>query len=564
VYEGDALIDLSLHHQDGRVTRMLGPAGAARELSVLAPLRQPEGEAPSSLPVLLGAGLGHALEALLAQTPPDTPIAVVDKEQDILTLSGIRARFADPRIFWVDQPDSDQALGLLTQWQMEHGGKPFTPLANPFYLRLDGDWYKSLRQALEASARSNFWDKAVAPRFAGNEPRVLLITSKYFLVGEMVDACKRLGYPHRLLTLKDEEIAGTEFVERLLTEVIDFKPDCVLTMNHLGVDREGVLMDLLARLRLPLGSWFVDNPHLILHLYNRLISPWATIFTWDADNLPSLRAIGFEHVFHLPLGTDPERFRPPSGNKPPQPSWRSQVSFVGNSMVYKVGLRMKAVHFPAALLRGYRRLAAMFGASEERSVRHFLLENPATPAEVTAAYNNLPDNEARLAYEAMLTWEATRQYRAACVEHILPFRPLIVGDDGWLINFRRLKAEWRLHPVLTYYDGLPGFYPWSDINFNCTSKQMKGAVNQRLFDVPAAGAFLITDWREQLDALFIPGKEVICFHEPDEIPELVRYYLRRPTARRAVARAARRRVLAEHTWDHRVRFMIKTLQTIYR
>jgi spore maturation protein CgeB len=232
-------------------------------------------------------------------------------------------------------------------------------------------------------------------------------------------------------------------------------------------------------------------------------------------------------------------------------------------MVYKVGMRMKVGHFPAVLLRGYRDLAATFGASEERSVRRFLLENPAVPAAVTKAYLALPDNEARLAYEAMLTWEATRQYRASCVERLLPFQPLIVGDDGWLINFKRVKADWRLHPVLTYYDELPAFYPWSDINFNCTSKQMKGAVNQRLFDVPAAGAFLITDWREQIDALFVPGKEVICYREPDEIPALVRYYLRRPEARQAVAKAARKRVLAEHTWDHRVRFMIKALRDIY-
>lgn len=62
--------------------------------------------------------------------------------------------------------------------------------------------------------------------------------------------------------------------------------------------------------------------------------------------------------------------------------------------------------------------------------------------------------------------------------------------------------------------------------------QMKGAVNQRVFDVPAAGAFVLTDWREQMDELFEPGKEIVCYREPGEVPELIRWWLAHPDARR--------------------------------
>jgi spore maturation protein CgeB len=560
VHAGGTLVDIGLHTAQ-RDLFMLGSGGAERELAMLRELDR----FPAALPVLLGAGMGHAIAALLRLLPPDAPFAVADKEADLQALTGVRKRFPDPRILWIDSPQSEQAVTGLTRWQMLHGGRALLPVPHPFYMRLDDAWYKTLLHALRASARADFWSKAAKPRFTGAAARVLLITSKYFLVGEMVEACRRLGYPHRLLTLEDEQIAGRAFVEHLLRAVIDFHPDCVLTMNHLGVDREGILSDMLARLRLPLGSWFVDNPHLILHLYDKLVSPWTTIFTWDADNLSSVRELGFEHVFYLPLATDVTRFRPPDrGSRPSLPAWRSRVSFVGNSMVYKVALRMKAVRPPPALILGYRRLAAAFGASDERSVRRFLLEHPATPPAVTRAYLALPDDEARLAYEAMLTWEATRQYRAACVAALLPLRPLIVGDRGWRINFsRHPDASWRLHPELAYYTDLPRFYPWSEVNFNCTSKQMKGAVNQRLFDVPATGAFLITDWRDQLDRLFEPGREVVCYREPEEAADLVRYYLAHPGGRRTIAAAARKRVLAEHTWDHRLRFMIAKLKEIY-
>ncbi|MDE5682541.1 MAG: DUF3880 domain-containing protein, partial [Mailhella sp.] len=89
----------------------------------------------------------------------------------------------------------------------------------------------------------------------------------------------------------------------------------LLTLHHLVVDREGGLMDLINKLELPFISWFVDNPHLILYSYEGLTSPFLHIFTWDFDNVPSLKAKGFNNVYYLPLGTDAERFNPKNKEK---------------------------------------------------------------------------------------------------------------------------------------------------------------------------------------------------------------------------------------------------------
>ena len=574
--EDDSPIDVELVPQKGaaagRRLFMLGPAGAERELAVLAPLAAPgtastpdtpgKPDAPRrKLPVLLGSGLGHAIEALLQRTDADLPIAIVDKEEDILRQTGLRERFTSPRLHWIHAADSNAALTALTRWQEKHGGAPLLPLPHPFYLRLDREWYQNVRTHAEASSRFDFWGKAVQPRFADANPRLLLITSKYFLMGEVAAACARLGVSHRLLTIDDKEVGKTDFVEGLLKEVLTFRPDCILTLNHLGVDREGVLIELLERLQLPLASWFVDNPQLIIHMYKRLVSPWTSLFTWDADNIPELRAQGYTHVHYLPLGTNPERFRPRSARE--RLSFRffpAKISFVGNSMLYKVAQKMRKNAFPRELLVGYRETAARFSASAERSIRRFLLEG--SPG-VRAAYDALPSDDARLEYEAMLTWEATRQYRAACVEQTLPFAPVLVGDQGWKHIFKSEAPTWRLHPEVTYYDELPQIYPLSEINFNCTSQQMKGAVNQRVFDVPAAGAFVLTDWREQMDELLEPGKEVIAYKDPGEIRELVAYYLAHPRERRRVAEAGRRRVLADHTWEQRLAAVIRTMKATY-
>ncbi len=558
VYADDgALRDIAVHFapEDARpALRMLGGGGAERELRLLDGCNF----GPDRLPVLLGAGLGFALEKLLCVY--DGPVAVVDKEADILDITGVEARFKHGNLLFIRNADPRKALALLTDWQVKNGGAPLLALANPFYLRLDRPYYDSLKRDLDASLKFDFWGKARKPRFrTGASPRLLLLTSRYFLMGELAGACERLNLPCRLLTLEDDCLARQDFIENLLKNVLEFEPDCILTLNHLGVDREGVLMELLERLNLPLASWFVDNPHLILHLYEKLASPLCAIFTWDADNVKSLNHMGFKHVFYLPLATDPRRFTLSVCGRT---NWKSRVSFVGNSMIYKVGHRLKAGKFPASMLRGYRETAAAFGASNERSVRDFILGHS---RELAADYENLPGNESRLAYETALTWEATRQYRLECVRRILPFNPLIAGDPGWRICLKDEagKHSFRLHKELGYYDELPKFYPCSEINFNCTSKQMKGAVNQRIFDAPAAGAFVLTDWREQIENLFEPGKEIVFYKEIEEIEDLTRFYLDHPEARNNVALAARKRILAEHTWEHRLSTIMTHMAEVF-
>lgn len=531
----------------GRAQHLGGRRGGENELR-----RTAEVPARGVLPVLLGAGLGLALAELLERT--SGPVAVVDVETAILDLTGVRERWRDdPRVCWLDGEDPDAVLAALTRWQLRHGGQPFAPVLDPFYARLRPELYRALAERLELSRRVDFWSRARYPKFRSSIPRVLLLTSSYFLMGELEAAFARLGYATSLVQLPSQEVGSQEFVESILTEILAFQPDFVLTINHLGVDKEGVLTDLLARLELPLASWFVDNPHLILYVYENLASDWVTLFTWDADNIESLKAQGFERVHYLPLATDPHRFAFMPGADPTR-----DVAFVGNSMVYKVRAKLDRHAFPAVLIQDLPAIGRDFMRSGALSVARFLDERY---PDLAAAFQALTDTDMRLAYETLVTWQATLMYRLQRVERLLPFAPTLVGDPGW----RELLPErgWEYHRELNYYDELPKFYPATRVNFNCTSQQMKGAVNQRVFDVPVCGGFLLTDHRRQMEALFEPGREIVVYQEPDEIADLVRHYLAHERERLRVVAAARSRVLAEHTYDQRLGSLVRTMREIY-
>jgi spore maturation protein CgeB len=534
----------------GREFQLLGPYGLKRLQGELERIKQ---ETPQNLLVLLGSGTRGYLNVVRESWPG--PIAVVDKEDDLVGACGSKELLDSGDFFVVREGEARTAVNRLTRWQLKNEGRPFRVLSLPAYMRLDGDYYRFVYEHLQASRKFDFWAKTRYPRFKEELPRILLITSQYFLMGELQAACRRLGVPHHFLKLPDQELGREEYVQGLLQAVLEFRPDFVLTINHLGVDKEGVLLDLLDKMRLPLASWFVDNPHLILYLYENLNSPWTSIFTWDRDNLPTLRDRGFENLTFLPLATDSERFASMNGHIKP----KNDLAFVGNSMVHKVGTKFRDSVLTPSLKETYPMVAGKFNSSDELSVGKCLEENF---PELWADFKSITDVEDRLRYETMVTWEATRVYRAGCVRRLLDFHPIIAGDDGW----QEILADsncWTWKSELNYYTELPYFYPQNRINFNCTSAQMKGAVNQRVFDVPVSGSFLLTDYRRQMEELFDPQQETACFSDPEEIPDMIRYYLKYPEKREKMVRAARERILSEHTYEIRLQKLMRSMQKLY-
>lgn len=555
-YENGICVDIEIKRENALPFQMLGNGGKTRELAIL----PKDFDQTKHLAVFLGYGMGIAFEEFRRRYPAAS-LAIVDKEQDILEA----LNFSCPDdVLLISEQDRKEAITKLTKWQEKNQKKALYPVINPFYQRLDKEYYGFLREHAAASQKFNFWNKAKYAKFQSSSPKLLLISSKYFLMGEVETACKNLKLEYRHIQLGNDEIAHSEFVRQLLEEIVSFKPDALITLNHLGVDREGVLMDLINKLELPFISWFVDNPHLILYSYEGLTSPFLHIFTWDFDNVPSLKAKGFNNVYYLPLGTDAERFNPKNKEKLIPSAWKSPVSFVGNSMIDKVQKRLDACNLPKQLYADFFALAEGFVSSPKRIAEKFILDDGKKLFPVLIKhYQEQFNTEEKLAFETGMTWEATRVYRLDCVKQTLDFNPLLVGDHGWNVFLETEKRPWRWHAPINYYDQLPYFYPHSTINFNCTSMQMKGASNQRILDVPATGSFVITDYREQMENMFDIGEEIICYKNNEEIPDLIRHYLKHEKEREAIVKKGRERVLKCHTWTHRMSEILSVMKECY-
>ena len=106
----------------------------------------------------------------------------------------------------------------------------------------------------------------------------------------------------------------------------------------------------------------------------------------------------------------------------------------------------------------------------------------------------------------------------------------------------------------------------TDININLHSSTERDGVdpygdfvNPRTFELASCEAFQLVDERSLLAECFEPGKEVITFNSATDLKEKIAYYQERPDERKKIARAARDRVLREHTYAHRMRDMLSII-----
>jgi len=100
------------------------------------------------VPVVLGAGCGTMIRFL--DGAYKGPLAVVDREEKILAVSGARdASYPSLDITWLSAPSLTATLAALTSWRSESGGGQFYVMQHPAYMALDRDYYLALYKRLK-------------------------------------------------------------------------------------------------------------------------------------------------------------------------------------------------------------------------------------------------------------------------------------------------------------------------------------------------------------------------------------------------------------------------------
>lgn len=65
----------------------------------------------------------------------------------------------------------------------------------------------------------------------------------------------------------------------------------------------------------------------------------------------------------------------------------------------------------------------------------------------------------------------------------------------------------------------------SKINLNISLRSIESGIPQRVFDIMSVGGTVFTNYQEEVMELFVPDKDIVVFHDMDELADKAKYYL---------------------------------------
>lgn len=324
------------------------------------------------------------------------------------------------------------------------------------------------------------------------------------------------------------------------------KPDCVVMVN-LAPEKYAPLA-LLDRMRVPRMVWFLDDPHNFIDAKVRF-GQHDFLFTWDISYQSFFESHGARSVDHFPYVADLDRAKAKIRDEFLAPvSYIGQVSRflpeehgldeITGAMCRKAGER-KALE-PQ---RSYRSLVEEYQA--EFGLR--IIQSEADP---------IPRN---VSYAIYMVGNALLRIRV--LERVMPYGLRLYGNADWLPVLGG-------HPLRECYQGpadpvrdVPDIFVSSTINVNIHSLHALASLNQRDFNCPLVGGFLLTDWVPGAEQFFEPDREMVFYRNLDDLETKIRFFLENPEEREEIIRLGRDRVLREHVYAKRVPTILERLKT---
>ena len=125
------------------------------------------------------------------------------------------------------------------------------------------------------------------------------------------------------------------------------------------------------------------------------------------------------------------------------------------------------------------------------------------------------------------TWDKEREIYLTKLCEKMSNLDLGIWGNMWSENLpKKSILQKRLKGTAVYPPELTNIFKNSKIVLNFIRKQNMTSHNMRTFEVPASGAFLLTERTiEQSHVLFTEGESIECFDGVDELSEKIEFYL---------------------------------------
>ncbi len=412
------------------------------------------------------------------------------------------------------------------------------PLASVYFyrpfLRLAPDFWNPLLGRLSAACLAGrekgkdvIQDRTVW--LPGNPARLMHL--------ELRQSLTEAGFA-RILELEGESNAPSS-LNALLRES---RPEFLLSVNFRGLGGDGRLFYLLRALDIPVAIWLVDNPW---HLLSGQRLPWwrdAQIFVSDPGFIRGLRSQGARHVHFLPLAAAPQMWRPlPDADLFAQ-RCQNPPLFIGRAVFPGHENYFAGCHLSASLCAEAEKLLEQGGLDRMPDYHWWLAKLCANRASPELWPGNL-GRMAGLGAELM-----GRKLRRAWLGAALESGLELHGDQGWA----EILPTAEILPQADYYGSLPELYARASAVLNIPNLLLPSGLNQRHFDVWAAGGILFSAESPGLHLFPRYLRTAVSLGKPDDFQRKLAALRAEPGYFLALAQAWREYLAREHSYARRL------------
>jgi len=492
--------------------------------------------------VFAGIGLGYHIERKIKSLPPTTTCIVLDYYPEFVanTRESLFASKPNP-VFFCSSADSPSNRDALMAFVNTACLSRLQIIRHPASYDINKEFYDPLLDAISAAFCSS--RKETAPAL---QP-VLLCHGNFFLEEEVRAALATISVDPELFYYN--HYGHGSHAERALMEAVQrCRPRCILSINMKGFDSEGILASVASRFSVPLAVWFVDDPRSILPAVGGTFVKNVTAFCWEKAYIPFLQAAGFRSVTYLPLAGNPAM-----KYEGPAVQYASKLGFVGTSMVDEfAGNIRRKFQWSDSLLPLVERIARSLVADPRYGVLESL-DSVSSELDIRLPF---ADERNRMWLTAYIIHFASMKKRQAAIGALIPLGVETFGDpEGWRKLF---GGAIHTHPNVDYRRELASVYRRILVNVNITSCQMPTTVNQRVFDIPLASSFVLTDRQPDIQELF-DESEIATYGSTEELAEKTEFFINHQSERDSISNAAKAHILAEHTYEHRVKSILAAI-----
>ena len=380
---------------------------------------------------------------------------------------------------------------------------------------------------------------------AKEQNRILFVTTNEISLLDIPRVLDELGYDvyeanFGLIAQAYEE----QNCDKIRTAIREFHVEYVITYDFIVTVAQACMEESV-----PYVSWIYDAPQKELYTHYAQY-PCNYIFSFDKMQVRRLRDIGIKHVVCVPLAIHAEKVRMVAdtiGGKL-KGGYESDITFIGQ--LYKRENESAIWNRIDEKYREqlYQNIDACFMKWDEKSHIHGLMSE-----ECAQHLNQLDGNnvEKECPYASPQFY-----YEAAFLSRIVANRERVNVLNKLAENYdvtfytkeedtSQLSSKVKIKPGVSY-DVLTHIYGRSRINLNITLHCIETGAPQRVLDVMAAGGFMLSNYQEELEEMFIPDEEIVLYHNEQELEEKVAYYLQHEEETEQIARRGQEKVLKEY------------------